>query len=102
LPLLSTYSLHAALPISLPAGPQRKSRSLPLPPPPVNRAGKILLPPCCPAEPGPWSQIKISGKPPERHLTQPGKTSEGVSREAPLLFRSEEHTSELQSRFDLV
>src|SRR5207249_10213278 len=86
--------LHAALPIWLRSGPWTDRRSGRRPPPGNSSA------------PGP--PPRPPGRKPTRHL--PSRTTppplalrpEVDSSPAPPAPRSEEHTSELQSRFDLV
>src|SRR5699024_12736952 len=92
----------AAPPLTLHSFPTRRSSDLPPPPPNSSGNGNPIIPisPNC---------LKISnGKVPVRsRSTAPGATSSVENSRIIFLIidcssRSEEHTSELQSRFDLV
>src|SRR5699024_12693451 len=97
-PPLPLPSLHDALPISshpgadpAPGGPARPRA---VPEPPADRAGALGEHAVgLPARPGALPQ------PPRRRAYRPHA---GGPRAGHRLARSEEHTSELQSRFDLV
>src|SRR5699024_11422769 len=85
-----SLSLHDALPISARCRPARRSPHLPPPPSPTAPRG----PPPRPPSPGDSLHRRVDGWP-------TGSRPRPVPRRR-RRPRSEEHTSELQSRFDLV
>src|SRR5699024_12373365 len=92
---LHTLSLHDALPISWATGTH--TSSTPSSPPPRRTTHRCATKPV-PSSPLMPTSAPRAGSQPRRRPTVPGSPTPSP----PSPRRSEEHTSELQSRFDLV